>query len=63
MGIKKDCFAYRLGRCSILTEMVCKRDTCSFFKTKEEMEEDSRRYGYIKNYKQGEQYEKLYAQE
>lgn len=52
MGIKKDCFAYRLGRCSILTEMVCRRDTCSFYKTKEQMERDREHYGFIKDYKQ-----------
>ncbi|MBE7036006.1 MAG: hypothetical protein E7403_01780 [Ruminococcaceae bacterium] len=51
MGIKKDCFAYRLGRCSVLTEMVCRRENCSFYKTKEQMEQDRRQYGFVKDYK------------
>ncbi len=51
MGVQKDCFAYRLGRCNVLTEMVCRRDKCSFFKTKEEMERDLVRYGSGRDYK------------
>lgn len=51
MGIKKDCFAYRLGRCSILTEMICRRESCSFYKTKEQMEQDRERYGFVQDYK------------
>jgi|GEM_PF-1420022 len=51
MGVKKDCFAYRIGRCNIMTEIICKRDTCSFYKTKEEMERDRERYGFVKNYR------------
>ncbi len=53
MGIKKDCFAYRIGRCNIMTELICKRDSCSFYKTKEQMEQDRKTYGFIKNYKPG----------
>ncbi|MBE7035382.1 MAG: hypothetical protein E7402_04640 [Ruminococcaceae bacterium] len=50
MSVHKDCFAYRVGRCTILTEMICKRDSCSFYKTKEQMEKDRIRYGHNKNY-------------
>ncbi len=57
MSVKKDCFAYRIGRCNILTEMVCKRDTCSFYKTHEEMEQDRARYGFLKDYKPREKQE------
>lgn len=37
---KKDCFAYgRLNdKCSILTETVCKKGICKFYKTKREFE-------------------------
>ena len=51
MGIRKDCFAYRIGRCNIMTEMICRRENCSFFKTKEEMERDREKYGFVKDYK------------
>ena len=51
MGIQKDCFAYRLGRCSILTEMICRRENCSFYKTKEQMDTDREKYGFVKDYK------------
>ena len=51
MSIQKDCFAYRIGRCTIMTEMICKRGNCTFFKTKEEMERDRNRYGFVKDYK------------
>ncbi len=51
MGIHKDCFAYRIGRCSIMTEMICRRESCSFYKTVEEMERDRKRYGFNKDYK------------
>lgn len=51
MGIHKDCFAYRIGRCSIMTEMICRRERCSFYKTVEEMERDRKRYGFNKDYK------------
>ena len=38
--VKKDCFAYgRLNeKCSILTETVCKKAECKFYKTKREFE-------------------------
>ena len=35
----KDCFAYRDRDCCILTERVCDRRRCTFFKTKEEHDE------------------------
>ena len=39
-SVKKDCFAYgRLNdKCSILTETVCKKAECKFYKTKREFE-------------------------
>ena len=39
-GAKKDCFAYgRIhDKCSILTETVCKKTECKFYKTKREFE-------------------------
>lgn len=51
MGVQKDCFAYRVGRCSILTEMICRYEKCSFYKTKEQMEQDRARYGFDRDYK------------
>lgn len=51
MSIKKDCFAYRIGGCSIMTETICRHDTCSFYKTKEQAERDREKYGFQKNYK------------
>lgn len=41
---KKDCFGYRVGKCTVLTEMVCaKKDDCPFYKTHEQFEEDAER--------------------
>ncbi len=51
MTLKKDCFAYRIGGCSILTETVCRRDTCSFYKTKEQAKKDRETYGFVKDYR------------
>lgn len=51
MAVNKDCFAYRIGGCSIMTEMICRRDTCSFYKTKEQAAADREKYGFQKNYR------------
>ncbi len=45
MTLQKDCFAYRVGRCSIMTETICRYGTCSFFKTKDQDRKDRLRYG------------------
>ena len=41
--MKKDCFGYRMGKCKVLTECVCEKRQCSFYKTKEQFEEDRER--------------------
>ena len=51
MSVKKDCFAYRIGGCSIMTETICKHDSCSFYKSKEQAEQDREKYGFKKNYR------------
>ena len=51
MTVKKDCFAYRISGCSIMTETICRRHNCSFYKTKEQAEADREKYGFQKNYK------------
>ncbi len=54
--VKKDCFAYRISGCSIMTETICRREICSFYKTKEQAELDREKYGFVKNYRpKGEQ--------
>ena len=53
MEVKKDCFAYRIGGCSILTETVCRREICSFYKTKEQARIDREKYGFVKDYRPG----------
>ena len=50
MSIQKDCFAYRIGHCSIMTEMICRRDTCSFYKSKEQDRRDRETYGFKRDY-------------
>ena len=40
----KDCFAYRDRDCCILTERVCDRRRCTFYKTKEEHDERLKKY-------------------
>lgn len=56
VSMKKDCFAYRIGGCSIMTETICRRESCSFYKTKEQAALDREKYGFQKNYRpKGEQ--------
>jgi hypothetical protein len=48
MEEKKDCFAHKVrGYCSALTEMVCQRRGCTFYKTKEQFKEDAKRANEI----------------
>lgn len=44
-GVKKDCFCYSNinNRCSVLTETVCKKADCRFYKTKKEFEKGNKR--------------------
>ena len=50
MGIHKDCFAYHFGRCAIMTETICRWDSCSFYKTVEQERLDREKYGFDKHY-------------
>lgn len=50
MNVKKDCFAYRFGHCAIMTETICRWDSCSFYKTVEQEQRDREKYGYDKHY-------------
>lgn len=49
--VKKDCFAYRKARCSVLTEMVCRYGECSFYKTVCQDYEDRKKYRFDKTYR------------
>lgn len=51
MRVQKDCFGYHMGRCRIMTELICKRNDCSFYKSKEQDRKDREIYGYVKDYK------------
>lgn len=31
-GVKRDCFAYREGKCLALSKLVCKKEACPFYK-------------------------------
>lgn len=40
--MKKDCFAYKLRKCTALVDMVCaKGEECPFYKTREQFNEDA----------------------
>ena len=41
--IKTDCFGYKMGGCTVLTEMVCENGKCTFYKTREQFIEDDAR--------------------
>lgn len=47
--VKKDCFAYSkdLDDCVVLTDLYCKKENCSFYKTKEQYKNG---LGNYKNY-------------
>jgi hypothetical protein len=40
----KDCFAYRSRRCGVLTERICNRRKCPFYKTRKQYNEDLDKY-------------------
>lgn len=41
---KRDCFGYKVSNyCGVLVEMVCKRRSCSFYKSKQQFKEDAQR--------------------
>lgn len=46
---KKDCFSYnaKCGRCTVLTETVCKKRECTFYKTQEQYDNDRKKYEKI----------------
>lgn len=41
-SVKKDCFAYKKGRCSALKQIYCGKSECSFYKTKDELHKGMR---------------------
>ena len=43
-----DCFAYKAKYCAVLTEMICKSRKCTFYKTKEQFDEELKKYPPIK---------------
>lgn len=43
---KIDCFGYREGKCEIMTELICKKSKCSFYKTWNQENKDRKKYGY-----------------
>lgn len=47
---KKDCFGYKLNRCTVLCEMVCEKSECPFYKTREQFDTDAEK-ARIKNEK------------
>lgn len=53
--IKQDCFGYKRGTCTVLTELVCGQRKCSFYKTQEQFRQDAEKYdGTLKETKQRE---------
>ena len=44
--MKTNCFAYNKAakKCTVLTETVCKKKECSFYKTVQRYEEDKKKY-------------------
>lgn len=47
--MKTDCFAYqqKCKGCSVLTEPICKKRECSFYKTREQYDSDRKKYEEI----------------
>lgn len=41
INIKVDCFAYNNGNCTCLTELVCSKKKCSFYKKLDEVDIDN----------------------
>lgn len=44
---KTDCFGYKLGKCTILTDLFCSYEECSFYKTTEQYNSDRIKYEEI----------------
>ncbi len=46
--MKRDCFAFEIGKnrpnCNILSEMICQKRECSFYKTMEQYIKDQKKY-------------------
>lgn len=40
-NIKRDCFGFKRGECTVLTELVCKNEKCTFYKTRKQFKEDA----------------------
>lgn len=45
--IKRDCFGYKMGRCTVLNDLYCAMEKCSFYKTKEQYTNDRIKYDKI----------------
>lgn len=41
--MEKQCFAYRNGKCKVLKVKKCEGENCSFFKTKDQVDEDQKK--------------------
>ena len=41
--MEKQCFAYRNGKCKVLKVKKCEGESCSFFKTKDQVDEDQKK--------------------
>lgn len=41
---KVNCFAYRPRYCTVLTQRICDKGKCSFFKTHKQHREDLKKY-------------------
>lgn len=41
--MEKHCFAFRNGKCKVLTVKKCEGDKCPFFKTKAQADEDQKK--------------------
>ena len=41
--MEKQCFAYRNGKCKVLKVKKCEGKSCSFFKTKAQVDEDQKK--------------------
>lgn len=40
-NIKRDCFGFKRGECTVLTELVCKKGECTFYKTRKQFRDDA----------------------
>ena len=43
--IKEDCFGYRDGKCTALKNLYCSMEKCKFYKTKEQVKKEAKKYG------------------